>query len=178
MCIVPLLLTGCSTVTTVHPIGSALDGSLSEEISGTWMASQGHQLQVHCDKSGNLHFAAVEWKGDPGRFELESGTGVLRSLGDLLIFNYIEDEESGISNFVLLRVWDGYMVVWTPDVARFRTLVEEGKLAGVAGNESEYSDVQLTGSSAEITELLGSMDAGVLFTWSEPAIALIRISRD
>ncbi len=170
-------LVGCSTVTSVNPIGRALEMDLSAELSGTWMGAEGNQLQIHCDSAGHLAYAVTEWKDDQGAFVLETGDGVLRSIGERVFFNFIEDPEAERPrySFLLLREMDGQLVVWLPNIDQFRKLVEDQVLAAEVVEGSEPTNVVLTGSSEEIANILETLDLSDLFDWAEPAIALVRV---
>ncbi len=168
---------GCSTVTSVNPIGRPLETDLSAELTGTWMGAEGNQLQIQCDSSGKLTYAVTEWKEDQNNFVLETGDGVLKSIGEQVFFNYIENRESErpTYSFLLLRAMDGQLVIWLPDVDRFRTLVEEQVLTGDLEEESQATNVVLTGTSEEIAEAFETLDLAQLFDWSEPAVVLVRL---
>ncbi|MEN8165774.1 MAG: hypothetical protein ABFS37_16715 [Acidobacteriota bacterium] len=167
---------GCSTVTSVNPIGRPLVTDLSAELTGTWMGAEGNQLQIHCDSAGDLTYAVTEWKEDQGAFVLETGDGLLTSIGDRVFFNDLEDQagEPSKYSFLLLRVMDGQLIVWLPNVDAFRKLVEEKVLVGDIEEDSQASNVVLTGSSEEIAKTLETLDLAELFDWSEPAIVLVR----
>ncbi len=169
---------GCSTVTSVDPIGRPLAVDLSAELTGTWMGAEGNQLQIHCDSAGRLTYAITEWKEDQNKFVLETGDGLLRSIGDWVFFNYVEDHEAEhpTHSFLLLRAMDGQLVIWLPDVEEFRTLVEEQVLNGDVEEGQHAASVVLTGSSEEIAKALENLDLAQLFDWSEPAVVLVRIS--
>jgi len=169
-------LIGCSTVTSVNPIGRPPATNLSAELTGTWTGAEGNQLQIHCDSAGHLTYAVTEWKEDQGAFVLETGDGVLRSIGDRVFFNYFEDQEAEnpTHSFLLLRATDGQLIVWLPNVDEFRKLVEEKALIGNLEEGSQETNVVLTGSSEEIAKVLENLDLAELFDWSEPAIVLVR----
>ena len=171
-------LIGCASVTSVNPIGRPLETDLSSELTGTWMGAEGNQLQIHCDSAGNLTYAVTEWKEDQNAFVLETGDGVLRSIGNQVFFNYLEDHEGErpTYSFLLLRVIDGQVVIWAPDVDEFRALVEEQALTGDVEEGSHPASVVLTGSSEEIATTLEGLDLARLFDWSEPAVVLVRMS--
>jgi hypothetical protein len=168
---------GCSTVTSVNPVGRSPATGLSDELTGTWMGSEGHQLQIHCNTEGVLTFAVTEWKEDQGQFVLETGEGRLKMIGDLVIFNYLENDENETSpySFLLIRAQDGQLVAWLPDVEAFRALVEEQVLAGNVDEGPHSASVMLTGLSEEIAKVLEDFDCAKLFDWSEPAVVLVRI---
>ena len=170
-------LISCSTVTSINPIGRPFETDLSAELTGSWMGSEGNQLEIHCDRAGKLTFAVTEWKEDQGTFVLETGDGVLRSIGDRVFFNFVENQETErpAYSFLLLRVTDGQLIVWLPDVDQFRTLVEGEKLAGDLEEGSQTTNVVLTGSTEEISKALETLDLAQLFDWSEPAVVLVRI---
>lgn len=172
-------LIGCSTVSTVNPFGQPLATDLSAELTGTWMGAEGNQLQIHCDSSGRLTYALTEWKEDQGAFVLESGDGLLTSIGDRVFFNDIEEQEDEASTygFLLLRVMDGQLIAWLPNVDEFRSLVEGEILEGTIEEEEHSANVVLTGSSEDIANAIESLDLAELFDWSEPAIVLVRMTK-
>lgn len=172
-------LIGCSTVTSVNPIGRPLETDLSAELTGTWVGTEGNQLQIHCDSAGRLTYAVTEWKEDQGAFVLETGDGVLRSIGDRVFFNYVENHEAEgpTHSFLLLRAMDGQLVVWLPNVDEFLKLVEAKVLIGDLEEDSQANNVVLTGSSEDIATALEDQDLAKLFDWSEPAVVLVRTAK-
>ena len=170
---------GCSTVTSVNPIGRPLEADLSAELTGTWMGAEGNQLQIHCGSAGRLTYAVTEWKEDQGAFALETGDGILTSIGHRVFFNYIENHEAErpTHSFLLLRAMDGQLVVWLPNVDEFQKLVKEKVLIGDLEEGSQPTNVVLTGTSEEIATALENLDLAVLFDWSEPAVVLVKVVR-
>jgi hypothetical protein len=168
---------GCSTVTSVNPIGRPLENDLSAELTGTWMGAEGNQLQIHCDSTGRLSYAVTEWKDDQGAFVLESGDGTLTSIGNRVFFNYVENREGErpTHSFLLLRAIDGQLIVWLPNVDEFQKLVEEKVLVGDLEEGSQATNVVLTGTSEEIATAFENLDLAKLFDWSEPAFVLVRV---
>ena len=169
-------LGGCSSVSSVNPVGRSLTSDLSGELSGSWMGAEGHQLQIHCDSGGALSFAVTEWKEDEEKFVLDTGEGLLREIGDQIIFNNAEDE--GEYTFFLIRALDGQLVVWSPDVDEFRALVDDEILAGRVEDDDHSTQIILTGTSEEISALIENLDCSKLFDWSEPTTVLVRINVD
>lgn len=169
---------GCSTVSSIHPIGARISEDLSSEFTGTWTGSSGHQLQLHCDPDGRLSFATLEWKDDAGEFKIESGSGILTRAADQLFFNFIDDpsDEPPRYTFALLRINDQQLIIWLPDVDRFKTEVEKKTLKGEIHEGDQSKEIILTGSSEEIAGSFAKLELSELFDWSKPALVLVRSS--
>lgn len=171
-----LVLSACSSVSSVHlvgrPLGEDLSKDLSGELKGSWMGPKGNLLLIHCDPEGVLSFASTGWKEDEGKFQLESEKGILRAIKDHLVINIEQDE--GAYDFFLIWVRDDQLAVWSPDVGAFQKLVSDEKLAGRV-EEGSPKQVILTGDSEELAAALEKLEMSKLFEWADPALVLVRI---
>jgi hypothetical protein len=80
------------------------------------------------------------------------------------------DEGSGLYTWVKVEKDGGQIVVWDPDLEKFRALVKEGKLPG----KIDEKNVLLDALGPEHVQMVTSSEEGVLFDWQSPAV-LIRV---
>jgi hypothetical protein len=170
------LLCRCSTVTTPYAVGERDLQINAEEWEGLWLGADGGVvvLKVIDSATGSL---------DAFWLDEESGTPVLRRSAARLreshgwIFGSVPDEvdDDGTEppEFVWARVVNDRetLTLWSPDVEKFKRLVEEGRLPGTAS-----SSVELGTLEPSHYELITSDAEGVLFDWEEP-IVLRRVAR-
>jgi hypothetical protein len=117
-----------------------------------------------------LHVAWVE------DMELNEYDVFLLESGDWLFFNLTEEEEDGEAppGYFWGRIKnDGNSIIlWEPEINKFRALVREGILPGEAkksGKNNEHeSDVILGELTADHLQIIMSGEKGVLFDWDKP----------
>ena len=169
-------LTGCSTVTSVEPIGKQPLVLVADEWDGTWSDSEDFlEIRVIDPDAGRLEAAWIEI-GDDG-FELERVEVLLRQSGSSVFGNARElgrngevesggDVETQFVFFRLSREGDK-LILWDPKLEAFRSLVEAGTLPGTV---TEDGDVVLEPMTTEQLEWLSSDRSSELWDWTEPGI--------
>ena len=139
-----------------------------DEWEGTWMNAEGSGVIKVLDvEGGHLRLAWVEDSGKELRFEKIDAH--LRSSGEFIFAN-VRDEDSGLYTWVKVAKDGGQIVVWDPDVEKFRALVKDGKLPG----KIDDKNVVLDELDPEHVQMITSSAEGVLFDWENPAV-LIRV---
>ena len=141
-------------------------------------AGTGNGQKIQRNRVGGLPTTAAWIEG----MELESYDTLIRQSEGWLFFN-IKDksEDSDEHGYFWGRIKrDGNTILlWDPDVEKFRSLVREGVLPGEVkksgDNKEKDSDVILGELSAEHIRVLTSGEHGVLFNWDKPLV-LIKLS--
>ena len=172
-------LVGCSAVYLEEPIGSEVVRIEEGDWEGTWVAADGDvaTIGVRDADAGTLWVADVGKHGD--EMKMESLTVHVRDAsrgGRERLFISVEDDGAYFWGLVV-RDQD-YVVLYAPEIDRFRDMVNEGRLPGRIGDESDLagSDVYLGKLAPEHLDLILSDDAGTLFAWDRPYV-LRRVSR-
>jgi hypothetical protein len=170
-----LLVSGCSAVFVAKPVGEKPHVLQPQKWEGVWLTSDQAPITVlvtNADK-GELQIGAVEAK--EGALKLTTETLLVRSVGNSLIVNHADTHDGRtLYSWSLVRINnEDDMLVWAPNVDKFRTLVRSGKLKGQArDNESVY----LEELPDEMLAAIGNDTAEGLFAWQNP-ITLRRVKR-
>jgi hypothetical protein len=171
-----LLVWRCSNVTTPYPLGERDLQINADEWEGLWLGADGGVVVLKVVDS-SVGLLDAFWLDE------ESGTPVLRRSPARLreshgwVFGSVPEEESDDGTEPPDYVWgrilkDGEtLTLWLPDVEKFRHLVQNGRLPGIAS-----SSVQLGTLEPSHYELITSEAEGVLFDWEEPVL-LRRVTR-
>ena len=165
---VALVAVSCNAVYTPHPMGEEPLLLEHDEWEGTWMTAEGSGVIKVLDVEGGLLRLAWVEDSDKG-LRFEKIDALLRSSGEFIFAN-VKDEETGLYTWVKVEKEGDQLVVWDPDLEKFRALVKEGKLPG----KLDDKDVLLDGLGPEHVQMITSSSEGVLFDWENPSV-LIRI---
>jgi hypothetical protein len=169
-----LALSGCTAVYVAEPIGEKPCKIEAQEWEGTWLHKDGTlTMKVMDGEKGLLKIAWVEPKEET--LALESLEVQLWESGSWVFANTKEDsaDEAG---YLWARIkQDGkQVVIWLPDEAKFKVLVEQGKLPGRIERDG---DVILDRLEPQHLSLITGEQEGVLFAWDQPVV-LIRYTRE
>jgi hypothetical protein len=160
-------LAGCNAVYTSTPMGESVVQLSEDEWQGTWLH---HEIvlttTVRDAESGRLQAAWVERDADGAKLEVFEGT--VRASGDWVFANLEEQGDDGKSRYLWLRIdkSPGRFTAWTPDIERFRAMVEEEKLPGVV---DEDNNVTLGEIGPEHLEMIND-PATRLLDWEDPDV--------
>jgi hypothetical protein len=121
-------------------------------------------------EAGLLEIAWVE-EGDTG-FKLESYQAHLMKCGEWM-FCSLKSQDSELYLWGRLKRNDNQLVIWFPDTARIRALVEAGSLPGKVDEDKNVTLGMLTASQLG---LITSDDDVPLMEWEEPLV-LVRMGR-
>ena len=169
----------CSAVYIEEPIGTEVVQVEEDDWEGIWVGFDGEPLivGVRDRDAGILWVAGVEER--EGELTLESRAVYVRHspyLGDGQFLISMEDEDRYVWFLAVETDDEDYLVLHAPDVAKFRALVEEGKLPGRDVKGKSGGDAFLGRLEPEHLETIFGGDSGVLFVWQEPYI-LRRVAR-
>ncbi len=174
------LLTACSSVSTPHLLGDAIDNAVAEEFNGVWKAGDTLFMVRHLGQ-GEFRAATSKWNESERKFEFDQGAVHIRALGDVLLLHLLEDseeEEEGVPNHyslarVILTETDEILLI-PADARRFAAAVRAGELKGEvfgggAGDapegfvEGSATNVDLSGTKEEIDAYLTADRVPLLF---------------
>jgi len=159
------LILGCAAVSSMEPVGDHPKEISQNEWAGTWInKSHSITIQVLDEQKGLLQVGWVEEK--EGGLKIESHRVTIRESGEWIFGNVKEKEDSVFHYWALIKKDAGQIVVWAPDPAQFRKLVETGRLRGKVEGSSTILE-KLT-----LDDLKGilSGDKGVCFERQNPIV--------
>ncbi len=164
-----LACSGCSAVFVPEPMGSE-PADISAEAGdwqGTWLSSDASAVtvQVADGSNGLLRVAWDEARQDG--ITHETADLVLRRFCDGLYVSTRSNEKDAANKYAWARIkrQDRVLLVWSPDVARFRSLVDEGTLPGSTNGES----VVLGSLDSNHLDLICRRERDLL-RWDEPQV--------
>jgi hypothetical protein len=159
------LIFGCAAVSSVEPVGERPKEISQNEWGGTWInKSHSITIKVLDEQRGLLQVAWVEEK--EGGLKIESYQAGIREWGEW-IFGNVKEKEDSVSNYwVLIKKDAGQIIVWTPDPAQFRKLVQTGDLRGKVEG---YNTILEKLTPDDLKGIL-SGDKGVCFEWQNPVV--------
>lgn len=160
------LLSGCSAVYSVHPVGEQPLALVPEEWEGTWLHQDGTvTLAVTDAANGILEIGWVEKR--QGKLAYETYLVQLLKHGEWLFGNVHDRDKTGHYLWGRVKKDDGQLTLWAPDLAKIKALVEQQVLPGRLSNDGE--DVVLDELSA--AHLLVITEGAVL-EWGRPLVFL------
>lgn len=181
-----LLLVGCNSVFTDHPIGYPLDAEddegVSRSLSGVWAldggtTNDGHAV-IHTQYfgGGRLAFATVSY-AETG-FTVNESVAVITTNRDddapaaFLNLRHERDDGSIVYQPYRLAMTNAEraLVLHIPNRDHFRALVAEGKAPGRIEGEDDDVQVFLTGTSEELAKLFDPAQAGDQFDLNSPIV--------
>jgi hypothetical protein len=159
------LILGCATVSSVEPVGERPKEVSQNEWNGTWIHKD-HSITIKVlnQQQGLLQVAWVEEK--EGGLKLESHQVAIRESGEWIFGNVKEKGDAASHYWALIKKEAGQIVVWTPDPAPFRKLVQTGVLRG----KVERYDVILEKLTPDDLKVILSGDKGICFEWQNPVV--------
>lgn len=177
------LLTACSSVSTPHLLGEAIDDAAAEEFNGVWKAGDTLFMVRHLG-GGEFRAGTSRWNEGDRKFEFDQGLLHIRALGDVMLLHLQEDDEGeveGAAEYSLARVilteTDEILLI-PADAKRFAAAVRAGELKGeVSGGgagdapegfvQGSATNVQLAGTKEEIDAYLTADRVPLLFNVSD-----------
>jgi hypothetical protein len=159
------LIFGCAAVSSVEPVGERAKQTSQNEWGGTWI-HKSHTLTIKVlnEQKGLLQVAWVEER--EGGLKIESYQVAIRESGGWIFGNVKEKEDATSHYWALIKKDAGQIIVWTPDPAQFRKLVQRGVLRG----KVESYDIILEKLTADDLNKILSGDKGVYFEWDNPVV--------
>lgn len=164
-----LFASGCSSVTTRHPLSGNPEAIEKEEFEGTWIADD-NVFHVKFAGNGVAQIAGVEWESD--QFHIVHGEMIVTK-GNEHNFISVRFEENGkwMDDYAFLSYKftdQGDLVLWVPDIDVFEEMVEKNLLQGVVRKGQYSTNITITDTSAKILEIINNPDNLKIFRYREP----------
>jgi len=162
------LLCGCSVVHSQQPVGLTPKNISNEvdEWEGVWKDSEKTSCAVFVKdaKNGLLRVIQIDNDDDSEQesFDLhlrEANKWTFASMAD-------EDSEEGLFVWGRIKMEDGVVLVWTPNVEKITALIEAGTLPGTTNKNG----ATLGPLSTNHYDIICSDSKNVLFEWDEPMV--------
>lgn len=158
---------GCSAVYTHRPVGLTATDITAEaaEWEGTWVHPEGaFSVLVEDGSNGLIQAAWVERGG--GALKHKSATVHLRDAGGWTFASAQAENEDDLYVWGRIEKEKRSALIWLPDVAKFKALIESGTLPGVTNG----SNVILGDLSTNDFDNICSDSKQVLFDWDKPLV--------
>lgn len=171
------MISGCSVVRCIEPMGASPVSLVPEEWDGTWQApgSSGFcVVKVAEAEAGKLDVAVLGIEDE--RIRMRTLHVQIRQSGDWTFFSVPVREFANPGD----EVKDGYfwgrikkegdrVVFWLPHFKRIEAAVAEGRLPG---RKISDGDIELGAMKASHYEWMASEKAGILVDWENPAVMI------
>ncbi len=169
-----LVLTGCTAVYSVNPVGEKPHAIEADDWDGTWRGGgDAVSIKVIDAEKGILQMAWIE------NMEFNLFQAHLLESNDWVFVNFKEKVDDDGYLFARIKKSGNTITMWDPDVDKIRALVTDGTLPGTIKGSSNgvesNGNVVLGKLSAEHLKIITSGDRGILLDWENP-IFLRRLS--
>jgi hypothetical protein len=166
-----LVASGCSSVTTTHPLSSNPKPIDQEEFEGAWLADD-QTFHVKFSSNGVAKIAGVEWKSN--QFHIVHGEMIVTE-GDehnFLSVRFQEDGEWMEDYFFLPYTFTEQddLILWAPDTDVFEELIEKKQLQGIIKKGKYSTNITITNAPAGLLEIINDPENLKLFEYREPTI--------
>ncbi len=170
----------CDAVFTSHPIGDTPVKLEIKDWEGTWLHKEGTIVTKILDsEKGILNVSWIEEK--EGKMKYVMSEVYIREMGDRLYWNREEKHQSeeGARSQEIRYLWGKLqkngrqIIVWEPDINRFKQLVTNGELPGKLGG-FEHASVYVDTLNLEQLEMFSNETEGKLYNGEKP-VALLQI---
>jgi len=169
-----MFISGCENVTSQYLVGQKPHAVKTEEWAGEWSPDGSGEeiikIKVLDKDRGILDVAQIE--AGSGKV-LDSYECYLREAGNWIFANAAIKGKNGFYPVRVKNIEGRQIIVWFPDIEKFKLLVFEKKLLP---GEWRGRDISLGLLKPEHLELIISGKEGVVFKWDEPVI-LIRLGK-
>ena len=166
-------ITGCSSVTSLHPVGTPVAAEQGKKLDGAWLTDD-NVFYLKYLANGKLRIAGVEWKDDQFKLHtMEGFFGQDDGIYYLSVKNDGKDQSPPTYTFVRLAMPNKRtLVVFPPHVEAFQKAVQSGHLTGEVDGEEGDSDasVRLQGSKKQVDDFIDGNKAGEQFDLDSPLV--------
>jgi len=162
-----IIITGCHSVFTSHPMGDNPIKIAGEKWNGTWINKDGSVVvKVTDPEKGYLIAALIESKKNDlllQKYDIE-----LRGTNNFTFINFKLKDEKGNIRYVWGKIKkdDKTIFIWSPNIDKFRGLVNTKKLPGEVKNK----DVYLNTLKDEHVKFIMSEKNALLFDLDKPSV--------
>jgi len=170
---IPLLLalSGCSFVTTQHPLSSAPEAVDRDKFEGAWLSEE-EVVFIRFASNGVARLAGLDWQED--RFQMLQGEMIITGAkkGNYLSVRF-EEEGKWQNRYYLIQYKftdQGDLLLWFPNEDIFAKAVEGGLLAGEVKPEAHHDDIFITDAPGKVLHFLENPGPLRLFNTDQPLI--------
>jgi hypothetical protein len=173
-----LLGSGCSSVTTTHPLSRDQHAVDVEKFEGIWLMENG-SIHVKFTDNGVAKLAGLDWKENA--FRVIRGEAIVTEgkKHNFLSVRYQEREGEWEGYFFLPYKFtdQGDLILWPPVPKEFERMVESKKLLGIV-RKGEYStSITITNAPGALLDVINDPDSLKLFEYRKPMV-LKKIAED
>ena len=164
--VIGLFLSGCAVVQSDKAIGEKTVTVNADDWDGIWTFSGGALNAAVVDKDkGLLEIALVERKD--GMFEMKTYRVGIMQQDNAIIANLEDPNEKGKFSFGRISISPDEIILWIPNFARFKELVEKNKLPGIMADEHK---ILLQNLEAEHMKIIADVYDGSIFSMENPIV--------
>jgi len=149
-----LMIASCSSVSMNKPLPNNTTEEEREGFEGVWSTKEG-QCSVKFDSKGLGHVAGLKWDAEKEVFKAEDSVFILTQLdSEFYLSAYQSEGAKGTLVLAKCALVEGDLLIWAPDVGRFKELVKQGELVGEISHNDHSSDVLVKSTPQELAEIL------------------------
>ena len=170
---IPLLLSlsGCTFVTTQHPLPSAPEPIDRDKFEGAWLSEE-EVIFIRFAASGVARLAGLDWQDD--RFQMLQGEMIITrgKKGNYLSVRF-QEEGKWQDRYYLIQYEftdQGDLLLWFPNEDVFSEAVEDGMLAGEVKPEAHRDDIFITDAPEKVLRFIENPGSLRLFNTDQPLI--------
>ncbi|MFH1038637.1 MAG: hypothetical protein V1789_08240 [PVC group bacterium] len=166
-----LLTSGCSSVTTKHPLSNNPKPIDQEKFEGVWLVDD-TVVHVQFGSNGIAQIAGLEWENN--QFHIVQGEMIVTE-GDKHNFLSVRFQEDGkwMDDYLFLAYKfseQGDLILWLPNEDVFEEAIEKKQLDGVIKQQQYSTDITITTAPEKLLEFIIDPDNLKLFEYREPMI--------
>lgn len=162
---------GCSSVSSIQPIGEPVKDNLAEYFNGVWASDDG---VVHCRAvgEGRLRIASVEWKD--GDFRLNHMDILITEHNGARFMHLVQKTKSDAPvRYFFSRInasGKRHLVSFGPDIPAFAQAIEQNQLSGTVERKNKIITAKIDGPKKELEAFLTKERIGTLFIAGKPGV--------
>ena len=161
-----LFLSGCAVVQSDKAIGEKAVTVNADDWDGVWTFNGGAVNAAVVDKNkGLLEIALVERKD--GKFEMNTYRVGIMQQDNAIIANLEAPNEKGKFSFGRININPDEIILWIPNFAKFKELVQKNKLPGIIVGDNK---ILLENLGAEHMKIIADVYDGSIFSLENPIV--------
>lgn len=170
-----ILLSGCSTVVSKHPVGLEPFVPHKEQIEGIWVSdNEPVKIKLINESEGIIKFAWIE-EDNKSDFKLGAGTGKLLKGNKGVYINSLGLPGEDFGGFYIwgkIQFKDNKIIIWPPSFESFKSAFENNKIKAIVekNDNGKITNIKLTDNPKVIIDLIES--DGRFLDWENPIILM------
>ena len=166
-----LVASGCSSVTTLHPLSSNTEPIDQEKFEGVWLVDDG-TIHVKFASNGVARIAGLEWKD--GQFHVNQGEAIVTQgkQHNFLSVRYKESDGRWEGYYFLSYKFtdQGDLILWPPVPEVFAKMVKRKELQGIVKKGKYTTSVSVTNAPGGLFDIINNPENLELFDYREPLV--------